>query len=599
MPNDARLPHNVQITDGGGRPFSITGDQRNPFDGGGAPFSAVSSNAVYVPGNDASTSPNAVGALPMAEPLDADMQGTVKTLTDVSFPPSAWAPVLRAQLIVAEFGMADWRCVDIPAPTYDADDLRDEILTLITLRDQRASRLGEIVAQAQDFTNYFADVLMISPASHPASWALLCAGEAIGQTVGMFYKNIWADRPRPVQVYPPLMTAIPTPPHPSYPNAHALQAGLIAAMFADVCDALRPSLALLVDRIAENRAIAGLHFVSDKIGSEKLVDALAPMLLSLDSYKKIKCLAIKEWKNKCGLLPVAGRTLPRAAAPLGDAVQDDNGFACEPVLVQPKISVSGPGSISTPPNWPARNQGNRSTCVAFAVTACAEDAICAAGQYERLSEQFLYWAARQVKPDPHEAADVIRLKYASQVLQDVGISTAAVCPYDMSLDGTDPGPEPSDDVKQEAAGRTFDCGTYYDIKNHQVPPNGVPIATTVANLLTENKRPVAVCLKMFQNPTTNQSAWTATNAIHYGIIDDPAPTDTLVNSHCICIVRWWPDNCEPSGGYFVFRNSWGGIFAERAHSSLAPAVPGPGYGVISATYINTWSYEILQVGAPK
>jgi hypothetical protein len=515
------------------------------------------------------------------------MQGRLATLANPRFPLKGWAPVLRAQVLVAEFAATEWRDVDIPPPSYDPDDLLDEIMTLLKLRDLRGGRIGEIVAQAQDFTNYFADVLMIAPASHPACWAILCACEAIGQMVGMYYKNKWPDRPRPVQVYPALMTAIPTPPHPSYPNAHALQARMIANCFAEVSLALAPSLDLLVERIAENRAIAGLHFVTDKIGSEALAIEITRLMKVQPTYKDELLPAAR---IELGDKLTTWRHPATASNSPTEAIQGQPEPANTPHYANPPIA-SKTILLRTPGQWLARDQGNRTSCVAFAVTACIEQPAYADGQGKRLSEEFLYWAARKMA----DSSGVVRLEYARRVLEDTGICLAEYCRYDMSLSGSDPGDQPSRCARDDAATRTFSCGTYYDLKkaSPDLPPDKV--AGAVVDLLHAYRRPVAVCLKIFQDKDTKASAWSGSQAVHYGIIANPDSKNDLVGSHCICIVGWIKDIREYSGGYFLFRNSWGTLFAERAPSECTVA-PYPGYGVISATYVNSWSYEILQVG---
>lgn len=88
----------------------------------------------------------------------------------------------------------------------------------IQLRDERHA---EIVGQAEDFTLYWANLLMAGPGSRPSTSLMILALTRIGTLVGMRYKCLY-ERPRPVEVYPALMPCILTSPHPSYPHTRRL-----------------------------------------------------------------------------------------------------------------------------------------------------------------------------------------------------------------------------------------------------------------------------------------------------------------------------------------------------------------------------------------
>jgi membrane-associated phospholipid phosphatase len=108
------------------------------------------------------------------------------------------------------------------------------------------------------------------------------------------------NRPRPGQLYPALMAPVPSPGHPSYPNAHMLQARLmsmlvcmaeqgfvaavpnetIVARLKDAGETSRwPFLEQLADRVGQNREIAGLHYPSDTAAGKCMADQIAELLV--------------------------------------------------------------------------------------------------------------------------------------------------------------------------------------------------------------------------------------------------------------------------------------------------------------------------------
>jgi hypothetical protein len=179
--------------------------------------------------------------------------------------------------------------------TTQSEKIQADVNDLIKLRKQRSEYLGEIVAQAEDLAGYWAQMLMVTPKSHPTTWMLISAAMAIGHMVGMCYK-MQENRPRPVQLYPALMPVITTPPHPSFPNNHMLQSGLIALLITKACDSYARPANALAFRIGLNRLRAGLHFRTDLNASIALCNEIshwidagdpdAPFALLRDAIKR-------------------------------------------------------------------------------------------------------------------------------------------------------------------------------------------------------------------------------------------------------------------------------------------------------------------------
>jgi hypothetical protein len=122
----------------------------------------------------------------------------------------------------------------------------------------------------------------------------------------------------------------------------------------------------------------------------------------------------------------------------------------------------------------------------------------------------------------------------------------------------------------------------------------------VLGLLGKN-RPVAVTLPVFKDPLGRTDNWNTRVARTYGRVINPPPTSLAVGGHAVCVTGFRPDAAEPHGGYFVFRNSWGVSWASTAPASAVLGgagtyfSPEPGYGDISASYVDSYLWEVLQL----
>jgi hypothetical protein len=246
-----------------------------------------------------------------------------------------------------------------------------------------------------------------------------------------------------------------------------------------------------------------------------------------------------------------------------------------------RLSLRGP--------WPVRDQGRRGTCVAFGAAACVEHRLSATGSGNPdFSEQFLYYGIKTNSSDPNHNTDGTWLQFARDILQGYGICDDPLHPYE-------PGPvtpvrgttTPSSGAINDASTKKLPASTY------QRKP-GTAAATLLG--LLQNGRPVAASFPVFVDPTNpaGQTNWTGPISRLYGRIFDP-PIHTLAKGgHCVCITGFVPDTTEPTGGYFILRNSWGPSWASQA-SSPGYNSPEQGYGEISASYVDTYCWELLQI----
>ena len=276
--------------------------------------------------------------------------------------------------------------------------------------------------------------------------------------------------------------------------------------------------------------------------------------------------------------PPGGRMPPGSRISLG----------APPASPPPIATMTGAIDLRVLP-WPVRNQGERGTCVAFGTTACVEHLASAMeGANPDYSEQFLYWAVKTHSNDPNKNRDGTWLEFTRDMLKSHGICHETLCRYSQSLANPVSGPTPSQPAIADAAGRKFVAATH-----QSNPPHA---AATVLALLKQG-RPVAVCLPVFRDPALPNGPlnWTTEAGWSYGRILNPPVRSIVDGGHCVCITGYIPDGTEPSGGYFVVRNSWGTRWGELAPSPGSSNAPEQGYGDISATYVDRYCWELMQL----
>lgn len=283
-----------------------------------------------------------------------------------------------------------------------------------------------------------------------------------------------------------------------------------------------------------------------------------------------------------------------AVAPIGEtyAVGTIAGIPPVPALpvTHPSVTgVSGPIELRLP-NWPVRDQGQRGTCVAFGTTACVEHRFSSSEPPNPdFSEQFLYYEIKTNSGDPNKTTDGTWLQFAQAMLHTHGICREGTDPY------VGPGPitpvsgaPPSAPALAEALRFLVNPTTY-----NRSP--GAAAAKTLS--LLQNGRPVAASFPVFTDPTTpgGPTNWTTPVAWSYGRVFDPPLQAVVSAGHCVCITGFVPDSVEPSGGYFIFRNSWSPAWSSASPAPVNSHAPEPGYGELSATYVDNYCWELLQL----
>jgi hypothetical protein len=245
------------------------------------------------------------------------------------------------------------------------------------------------------------------------------------------------------------------------------------------------------------------------------------------------------------------------------------------------------------PSWRVRDQGQRGTCVAFAVAAAAELATTPEGYPPTtLSPQFLHWAIKTTTADPDPKHDGTWLAFARDALMQTGICEERLWPYSDAFLPDNIAHASASDPSASA----LENASLYKFGNVQYVRRTSGAASTVLSILGRGI-PVVISVPVFRDPalSSGPNNWTTTVAWSYGVVLNPPPRSISVGGQAVCVVGFEPDGSEEFGGYFIFRNSWGERWALNAPLSERSLSPEPGYGVISASYVNDYLWELLYV----
>ncbi len=255
-----------------------------------------------------------------------------------------------------------------------------------------------------------------------------------------------------------------------------------------------------------------------------------------------------------------------------------------------------PGRAATPPTarWgalppavrlmdnmpPTRNQGDRGACVAFASVALREYVL---AHGHELSEQFLYWACKELDGAPGPGTYI---HTAMTALSTYGTCKAATWPYNgrQRDDNEGQGPPPHGAVEEAKQFRMLHTRTIepslVDHYKHVLAGGdegaGMPIVFAVL-----------VFRSWYMSPETHRT----------GKITMPLPgEDPELGGHAMCVVGYVDDASVPGGGYFIVRNSWGDEWA-------ADSPEAPGHAMIPYAYaeryaVEAFSGEIASASAP-
>jgi hypothetical protein len=241
------------------------------------------------------------------------------------------------------------------------------------------------------------------------------------------------------------------------------------------------------------------------------------------------------------------------------------------------VSLLGGGGADVnhiPDMQPIRNQGERGTCVAHAVVATFEHftRVTSSGDFTDLSEQWLYWLAKEHDGKPQDKGTFIRV--AMPLLFTDGCCLETTWPYQPNqINGNEGQSPPPPGAAPDAAKRKI--GGF-----NTLLPRSVPAICAELN----RNRCVAVSVPVFNmaflSPETRKT----------GDVIMPLPNDYSVGGHAICLVGYesLPSETGISGGRFLVRNSWDSLWGVYCPY-------GAGYGTIPYAYLTTYGMEAYSI----
>jgi len=191
---------------------------------------------------------------------------------------------------------------------------------------------------------------------------------------------------------------------------------------------------------------------------------------------------------------------------------------------------------------PARDQGQRGTCLAFAASAVHEQARLRRRGEPRLElgQELLYWRCKQIDEDGLEGT--VPSSMASALL-DPGQSAAALWPYDGARD------ESGAEFTPPAAALEASALRHASLRDTSAS------VERIRELLVDGQ---AVILGV--------RLWEQFFEDHRGELITPSSTELLPGGHAVAVVGF-----EEQAEWFLIRNSWGEDWGDRGHARLPEA----------------------------
>ena len=224
--------------------------------------------------------------------------------------------------------------------------------------------------------------------------------------------------------------------------------------------------------------------------------------------------------------------------------------------------IIAPTPLPETVNWisrlpPVRYQAARGTCVAFALTALHEYCLSQRGVNVALSEQHLYYEAKQIDGQPTDCGTW--QSNAVQVLAERGQCRVSVWPYSIAPPCNNHGSLPIN-ARADAANYRFQA--------QPLAPNNVLAIKKALDEEALVSVSIPVYDSWFQSSETQRS----------GRITLRLQQEADNGGHAVVLVGYQDDENAPGGGYFILRNSWNGMWGTECPY-------GVGYGTIPYQYI--------------
>lgn len=288
-----------------------------------------------------------------------------------------------------------------------------------------------------------------------------------------------------------------------------------------------------------------------------------------------------------GLVNTAQRLIPLARSPQDPALAFEvatAGYPLGALLEDPAVAASrtaklpayrGDVRASLPAGCslleqlpPLRRQGQRPTCVAFAVLAVREQLEMAAGAPGDLdlSEQYVYWWCKERDGLPGRNGTYLSL--GMRCLNETGAPFESLWPY-IPIPTEEPGQGPP-----PAAAAAGDPG----FATEQTQEFRRDDITGMKTCIAEG-RSIAFSLPVFDS-------WFKSSAMaRWGVITMPLPAEPPREGHALAIAGYQDEPGAPGGGYFLVRNSWQPWAWDSAWQ--------PGYGCIPYAYASRYASTVF------
>lgn len=286
--------------------------------------------------------------------------------------------------------------------------------------------------------------------------------------------------------------------------------------------------------------------------------ALAPVLLSMSDEERGR------WLGHARTPPLGCRVDPETIEAFRVTGRVGSGSTPHDL---PELSL--PSSVRLMDRLgPVRMQGERGTCVAFALVALREFLLT---EKTRLSEQHMYWACKQLDGYAGQAGSTIHDGLSA--LRTYGICASEHWPYNNEVIDGNESHSPRPQVAANAAP---------DLKMRHTTAVSRSSVEDIKRVLAgsdgHKAMPVAVSVLVF-------ASWRGAFATQQtGKITMPLPGEEPVGGHAMLVVGYQNDTTAPGGGYLIVRNSWSADWA--AHSPEAA-----GHAVIPFKYFEMYTME--------
>jgi acid phosphatase (class A) len=249
-----------------------------------------------------------VPAFAMDETHPLTVDDTSPLRTDITeFPRGYWNADMLAQIGVIQFlAIEGWASeIEDNVPLFDPK-MREEIFSPVNVNaeitvlkehlagKERMNRRDEILQQDQNFQLYWLQMMTFSRTSHPKTFFLLKVAARIAEVLMIHFKEKY-KRPRPSQLCPALMPLLEVPGHASFPSGHSFISHLTSLCLTDLMPFAATSLAVLADRVAHNRELAGVHYPSDSLAGKQMAEVVHGMLPGCKIYSDTLDVAKTEW----------------------------------------------------------------------------------------------------------------------------------------------------------------------------------------------------------------------------------------------------------------------------------------------------------------